>query len=94
MLPRNRAFTRVRWDLADRDLWHPLVVNLIIGACSHPAQAAWTTDELEDAIAARIKYHCIDIHLRLLEQDRAAQKKAADEKRAARLAPRRNVKAR
>ena len=89
MLPRNRAFTRVRWDLADRDLWHPLVVSLIVGACSHPAQAAWTTGELEDAIAARIKYHCIDIHLRLLEQDRAAQKKAADAKRAERSAPRR-----
>ena len=63
-LPRHRDFRHVRRDLADLDLWHPLIVNLVVGACSHPAQAAWTVDDLENAIAARLRVVCIDAHLR------------------------------
>lgn len=59
-MPRRRDYRHARRVAEDVDLWRPFVIALAIGICAHPAQAAWTTAEIEEAIASRIRVKAID----------------------------------
>jgi len=59
-MPRRRDYRHARHIAEDADLWRPFVIALAIGICAHPAQAAWTTVEIEEAIASRIRVKAID----------------------------------
>ena len=59
-MPRRHDYRHARRIAEDVDLWRPFVVALVIGICAHPKQATWTTTEIEEAIASRIRVKAID----------------------------------
>lgn len=50
----------IRRIAEDVTLWRPYVIAMVQGICTHPAQATWTTDEIEEAIASRIRVKAYD----------------------------------
>ena len=59
-MPRRRDYRHVRRIAEDVDLWRPYVVAMTIGICSHPAQAAWTAEEIEAEIARDVRIRAIN----------------------------------
>lgn len=53
----RRHILRIAEDVT---LWRPYVIALVQGICAHPKQAAWTTEEVEEAIAGRIRVRAYD----------------------------------
>lgn len=56
----QRDYRHARRIAEDVGLWRPYVVAMVIGVCSHPAQATWTAAEVEEAIARDVRIRAID----------------------------------
>ena len=59
-MPRRRDYRHARCIAEDVNLWRPYVVAMVIGICSHPAQATWTAAEVEEEIARDVRIRAIN----------------------------------
>lgn len=58
-LPRGRDYRHVRTYACDVDLWRPWIITRIVGISAHPAQAAWSADEIITEIVCDLRMRSI-----------------------------------
>lgn len=78
-LPRGRDFRHVRELACDVDLWRPWIVAVVVGVSAHPAQAAWTVDEITTEVARMLRVEALT--RTIAESERAKQDRAGRKRR-------------